>query len=173
MGMIGEDRKQTGLLLSQSIRDNTTLGSLGRLFSRFGIIRKAAEMAAVLRCAEQLETKYQHPLQAAQTLSGGNQQKIIVARWLLRNVSVLLCDEPTRGIDVAARRRIYQVFAQLAEQGKALVIVSSDVEELMAICDRICVLSNGRLVQTFTRGSWSRADLMLASFAGYKQKQSA
>ena len=105
--------------------------------------------------------------QPVATLSGGNQQKVAIAKWLVRGADVFLFDEPTRGIDVAARHNIYRLMHQLATQGKAIVMVSSDLEELLELCDRVGVMSNGQLVETFTRGSWSREEIMQATFSGY------
>ena len=103
-------------------------------------------------------------------LSGGNQQKVVIGRWLERNCQVLLFDEPTRGIDVGAKFDIYGLLAELARQGKALVVVSSDLRELMLICDRIAVLSAGRLIDTFDRERWSQDQLLAAAFAGYQKR---
>ena len=100
-------------------------------------------------------------------LSGGNQQKVVIARWLYRDCPVMLFDEPTRGIDIGAKFDIYQVLAEQARQGKGLVIVSSDLRELMLICDRIAVMSAGSIVDTFERGAWSQDALLSAAFSGY------
>jgi ribose transport system ATP-binding protein len=100
-------------------------------------------------------------------LSGGNQQKVLMGRWLMRDCDVLLLDEPTRGIDVGARQTIYGLLDDLAARGKALVVVSSEPRELMAICDRIAVLSAGRIAATFARGEWTEASIMHAAFSGY------
>jgi ribose transport system ATP-binding protein len=100
-------------------------------------------------------------------LSGGNQQKAIIARWLMRDSGVLLFDEPTRGIDVGAKFEIYALFDALAEAGKAILMVSSDLRELMAVCDRIAVLSAGRLVATFHRGQWSQERILSAALSEY------
>jgi ribose transport system ATP-binding protein len=100
-------------------------------------------------------------------LSGGNQQKVVIARWLLRNCDVLLFDEPTRGIDVGAKIAVYRVLTDLAAQGKAIVVSSAELPELMALCDRIAVLSAGRLVATFVRGAWSEEAILSAAFSGY------
>jgi ribose transport system ATP-binding protein len=119
-----------------------------------------------------LETRFTSIEQSVETLSGGNQQKVAVAKWLLRDAEVFLFDEPTRGIDVAARRRIYRLFESLAANGKGLVIVSSDLEELLETCDRIAVMSAGHLVETFDRGNWSEDKIMQAAFSGYMERQS-
>ncbi len=100
-------------------------------------------------------------------LSGGNQQKVVFARWLLRDCEVLLFDEPTRGIDVGAKLEIYQLLDELAEKGKAIVVVSSDLKELLALCDRIAVMSAGRIAASFRRGEWSQEKIMAAALSGY------
>jgi len=110
------------------------------------------------------------PTQLVSELSGGNQQKVVIGRWLERDCSVLLFDEPTRGIDVGAKFDIYALLGELTRQGKALVVVSSDLRELMLICDRIGVLSAGRLIDTFERDSWTQDDLLAAAFAGYQKR---
>ncbi len=115
-----------------------------------------------------LEVKCQSFEQSVVTLSGGNQQKVAIARWLVRDADVFFFDEPTRGIDIAARRRIYRLFDSLAQAGKALVIVSSDLEELLETCDHIGVMSAGQWTGLFERSSWTREQIMQAAFAGYQ-----
>ena len=105
-------------------------------------------------------------------LSGGNQQKVVLAKWLLRDCDVLIFDEPTRGIDVGAKFEIYQLLAELAAKGKAIVVVSSDLPELMALCDRIAVMSAGRVAATFVRGEWTEEAIMAAALSGYGRRQS-
>jgi ribose transport system ATP-binding protein len=100
-------------------------------------------------------------------LSGGNQQKVVIGRWLAREADVLLFDEPTRGIDVGAKFDIYGLMGALAREGRALVVVSSDLRELMLICDRIAVMSAGRLTGVFERDEWSQDALLAAAFAGH------
>lgn len=172
LAMVTEDRKQNGLLLSLAIRDNITLCDLSRL-SAAGVTRPGRETAVADQARQQMEIRCSSLQQSVGTLSGGNQQKVVVAKWLVRDRSVYLFDEPTRGIDVAARLRIYRLFDSLASEEKSLVIVSSDVDELMETCDRIAVMSAGRLVAEFTRPDWSRDAIIEASFAGYRDSKSA
>lgn len=167
LAMVTEDRKQNGLLLSQSITVNTTLSSLSDRFSRFGLIKGRDERHVSQQWVDDLETRCESIDQSVGTLSGGNQQKVAVAKWLVRDAEVLLFDEPTRGIDVAARRRIYRLIESLAADGKASVIVSSDLEELIETCDAIAVMSDGRMVTTLKRDEWSHEKIMHASFSGY------
>jgi ribose transport system ATP-binding protein len=106
-------------------------------------------------------------------LSGGNQQKALIARWMLRDCAVLLFDEPTRGIDVRAKQTVYRQLHDLAADGKAIVVVSSELQELLAICDRIVVLSAGRLVETFDRGDWTQDRILAAAFSGHARSLQA
>jgi ribose transport system ATP-binding protein len=158
IGMIPEDRKRQGLLLPRSVLLNTTLGILRER-------RPRAEPAGVV--LDRLETRRQSLDQPVSELSGGNQQKVLIARWLLRAPRVLLFDEPTRGIDVGSRALIYHLLNELADEGKAIVLSSSDLDELLLLCDRIGVLSAGRLVEVFPRDTWSREAVSAAAFRGY------
>jgi ribose transport system ATP-binding protein len=167
LAMVTEDRKQNGLLLPDSIRANTSLCSLGEKFARFGLLRGAAERRAAIEMIDSLETRCTGIEQTVDTLSGGNQQKVAVSKWLVRDADVFFFDEPTRGIDVSARRRIYHLFHSLAQAGKALVIVSSDLDELLETCDRIAVMSAGRMVAEFSRADFSGDRIMQAAFSGY------
>lgn len=167
IALISEDRKGEGLLLSQSITANIALGNLSAV-SRAGVVDRDAEQALARRQIEAMQIRCTGADQVVSELSGGNQQKVVMARWLARDCSVLLFDEPTRGIDVGAKFDIYGLLAELARQGRALVVVSSDLRELMLICDRIGVLSRGRLVDTFERDTWRQDQLLAAAFAGYQ-----
>lgn len=168
LAMIPEDRKQQGLLLAQSIKHNTSLGVLHRLAGPLGWIDRDRETAVAERIRRDLDLQCRDLDQAALELSGGNQQKVLIGRWLVRDAEVFLFDEPTRGIDVTARARVHQLLHDLAEAGKAVLMVSSELEELMDLCDRIGVLSNGRLTAEFERGAWSQRALLAAAFAGYQ-----
>lgn len=172
LAMVTEDRKKNGLLLSQSIRVNSTLASLRKRFSRWGVVRPQAEAESAEAFRVSLETRCTSIQQHAGTLSGGNQQKVIIARWLTTEADVYLLDEPTRGIDVPARRRIYRLIDTLAADGKGIVIVSSDLEELFETCDRIAVMSNGRLCAIFSRPDMSHDAIMRAAFSGYLDRSS-
>ncbi|NNE00809.1 MAG: sugar ABC transporter ATP-binding protein [Pirellulaceae bacterium] len=171
LAMVTEDRKQNGLLLRQSVLFNTSIGSLCKRFAALGIIRKQSERRAVQEMARQLETKCNDIDQIVATLSGGNQQKVAISKWLVRDADVFFFDEPTRGIDVSARRRIYRLIESLAKAGKAIVIVSSDLDELLETCDRIGVISAGKWIDDFDRESWSTDQIMQAAFAGYRQAE--
>ena len=170
IGFVTEDRKSQGLLLPQSIRVNATLANLGAV-SRKGWLRRAEEQAEVERLRELLRVRSDSIEQPVNQLSGGNQQKVVFARWLHRDCDVLLLDEPTRGVDIGARADIYAQMDKLAAAGKALLMVSSDLRELMSQCDRIGVMSAGKLVRIFERGQWTEQLLLEAAFSAYSEAQ--
>ncbi len=164
VAMLTEDRKTDGLLLEQPVQVNVTLASLP---SRGGVLDLGEERRrANMRLAE-LQTRYRDVKQPAAELSGGNQQKVALARWLEADADLLLLDEPTRGIDVAARLRIHRLLEDFSRTGKGLVVVSSDVDELMAVCDTILAYAEGRIVGRFQRGSWTRQAIIEAAFERY------
>ncbi len=167
LALITEDRKTQGLLLPLALRVNLTLAALRSVAGTAGVIRRAAESELARQWVRRLTIRCRSEEQPVAELSGGNQQKVVLARWLCRDSAILLFDEPTRGIDVGARFEIYQWLDALAARGKALVVVSSDLPELMMLCDRIAVLSAGRLVATFARGEWSEERIMAAALSEY------
>jgi ribose transport system ATP-binding protein len=171
IGLVTEDRKSQGLLLPLSIRINTTLANL-KSVARAGWLRRSAEREEVSRLRLLLRVRSDSIEQTVDQLSGGNQQKVVFARWLHRDCDVLLLDEPTRGVDIGARADIYAQMDRLAAAGKALLMVSSDLRELMSVCDRIGVMSAGRLVKIFERGQWSQQSLLEAAFSAYAAEQS-
>ncbi len=166
IGLVTEDRKSQGLLLPLSIRLNTTLANL-KSVSRWGWLKTAAERTEVNRLRDLLRVRSDSIEQPVDQLSGGNQQKVVFARWLQRDCDVLLLDEPTRGVDIGARADIYAQLDRLAAAGKALLMVSSDLRELMSVCDRIGVMSAGGLVRIFERGEWTQQLLLEAAFSAY------
>ncbi|TWI52524.1 ribose transport system ATP-binding protein [Pseudomonas duriflava] len=170
IALITEDRKGEGLLLTQSICANLALGNMPAI-AKHGVVQSSSELALAQRQIKAMRIRSSSPQQAVGELSGGNQQKVVIGRWLERDCQVLLFDEPTRGIDIGAKFDIYGLLGDLTRQGKALVVVSSDLRELMLICDRIAVLSAGRLMETFDRNDWSQDRLLAAAFAGYSSRE--
>ncbi|MDD2176731.1 sugar ABC transporter ATP-binding protein [Acidovorax sp. D2M1] len=164
VGLVTEDRKSQGLLLSQPIRINATLSDLSAV-SRGGWLQRGLESRLVQGFIRTLRVRCHGPEQPVGQLSGGNQQKVVFARWLHRQGRVLLLDEPTRGVDVGARAELYGELDRMAAEGRALLMVSSDLRELMAMADRIGVMSAGRLVAVFERGEWSEQSLLAAAFS--------
>lgn len=171
IALVTEDRKQQGLLLPLPIRKNISLTKL-RPLSTLGWISGSKEHRLAAEYVSKLSVRCSSTEQTAGTLSGGNQQKVVIAKWLYRDCSILIFDEPTRGIDVGAKFEIYRILDTLANEGKAILVVSSDLKELMAISDRILVMSNGKLVKEFTDGRWSQESIAAAAFSEYvKQTQ--
>jgi ribose transport system ATP-binding protein len=147
LGLAPEERKSQGLLLDESVTRNITVSSLTR-FARGGFLRFGAERAAAQAHARKLDVRPSDVDRLVRTLSGGNQQKVVLARWLLRDCRVLLLDEPTRGVDVGARSEIYALMRTLADEGVAIVLVSSEVEEVLGLSDRVLVLREGAVVHS-------------------------
>jgi ribose transport system ATP-binding protein len=145
LGLAPEDRKSQGLLLDWTLTKNVTLADLGR-FSLRGLVRRGAERRAAEEQLRELKTVPDDAERIARQLSGGNQQKVVLARWLLRQCRVLLLDEPTRGVDVGAKAEIYRVIATLAANGLGVVVVSSELSELAGLCSRVLVMREGELV---------------------------
>jgi ribose transport system ATP-binding protein len=143
VALVTEDRKARGLLLSSTVRDNVTLPSVGVL-SRFGLRSFAREAALAADVVERLSVRCNDVEQIVATLSGGNQQKVVIGKWLATGPRVLLLDEPTRGIDVGAKQEIYQLIFELAAHGLGIVIVSSEMPELLLLSDRVLVMCEGR-----------------------------
>ncbi|TQJ31170.1 sugar ABC transporter ATP-binding protein [Microbacterium sp. SLBN-146] len=147
IGLSPEERKSQGLVLTEPIFVNVTLASLSR-FAKAGFLDDRSARATTREQIEAFELRPADPDRAAATLSGGNQQKILLARWLVHGTRVLLLDEPTRGVDVGARAEIYALIRQLAADGNAVVIVSSEIEEVLGLADNVLVVSDGRVLKT-------------------------
>jgi ABC-type sugar transport system ATPase subunit len=159
LGLVPEDRKRQGLILGLNCRENTALAALP-LLTRLGFVRRKAERALASKYAQRLRVKTPSLEALTAGLSGGNQQKIALAKWLARDCDVLLIDEPTRGVDVGAKAEIYQLLDELACEGKALLVVSSELPELIGLCRRIIVLRAGHIAGEVTRAAFSEATLM-------------
>ncbi len=147
LGLAPEERKAQALLMLESVTRNVSVSSLSR-FSRGGWIDRGAELGAARAATRELSLRPDNPSVPVRTLSGGNQQKAVLARWLLRGCRVLLLDEPTRGVDVGARAELYAVIRRLADEGLAVLLVSSEVPEVLGLADRVLVLREGRVVHT-------------------------
>ncbi|WP_174722189.1 sugar ABC transporter ATP-binding protein [Cryobacterium lyxosi] len=147
IGLSPEERKSQGLILDEPIFKNVTLSSFGR-FARGGFLNERRERQAAREQIEALELRPADPDLVTRTLSGGNQQKILLARWLVHGTAVLLLDEPTRGVDVGARAEIYGLIRRLAEAGTAIIVVSSEIDEVLGLADRVLVISDGAVLTT-------------------------
>src|SRR5262249_1421255 len=152
--LVPEDRRSLGLITEMAIRENVTLPALHD-YSSSGLIRRSSEDSAAKKVCDALRVKAPSIEMKAANLSGGNQQKVVLARWLSLNPKLILFDEPTRGIDVAAKAEIYQLMRKLADQGVAIMMISSDMEEILANSDRIAVMREGQLTGVLSRAEGS------------------
>ena len=156
---VTEDRKGTGLVLPETIQDNIVLVSLPKLANK-GVRNKEQELSATLEQIKALNVKCSSHTQKVVNLSGGNQQKVVLAKWILSKPDVLILDEPTRGIDVGAKREIYCIMNDLVAQGKSVIFISSEMPELLGMCDRIYVVHDGRLVGELQKEEFSQENVM-------------
>lgn len=159
IGMIPEDRKRHGCLLTRSIRVNTTLSCI-RNISKCGFINRKQEKEITQSYIESLQTKTPGMEQMAGNLSGGNQQKVVIAKTLASNCNIIIFDEPTRGIDVVAKQEIYKLIVKLAEEGNAIIMISSEMEELIGLSDRILVLHEGEVTGELQKEEFSQARIL-------------
>jgi ABC-type sugar transport system ATPase subunit len=170
IALLTEDRKRDGLLFNLPVGANITIGNLADLSAR-GIVKGERERSAILAAMRQLNVKAASPQASVAHLSGGNQQKLLFARVLMRAPRVLLLDEPTKGVDASTRAEIYRLVVELAEKGVALVVVASELEEIIGLCDRVLVVSDGRIVDTFDRGEGGEERVLRAVSAAQAARQ--
>jgi D-xylose transport system ATP-binding protein len=162
IGFVTEDRKRFGLLLEQPILDNMTLAGLKRISGAF-ITDRSRENVAARKAMQSLKVKANSAATVAGTLSGGNQQKVVLGKWLLTNPKVLFLDEPTRGIDVGAKQEIYAEINKLAKEGLAIVMVSSELPEVLGLADRVLVLHEGKVTGEFAKSEATPEKVMAAA----------
>jgi len=167
IALLTEDRKRDGLVMHCTIRDNASMASYDRL-SRWGVLNRRVQAAEVQHKIEELDLRPPLLNRLARQLSGGNQQKLVLAKWLMTEARILILDEPTRGVDVATKVEIYQLITDLAADGIGILLISSELPEILGLSDRALVMREGRLVGEFTRAEASEEKL-LASAAGVKQ----
>ncbi len=164
LGLAPEERKAQALFLQRSIRDNTSTVVLKRL-SRWRFVRRGAERELAQHYADLLRVRTPSIEHEVRKLSGGNQQKVVLARWLARKPKVLILDEPTRGIDVGAKAEIYQIIADLAREGVAILVISSELPEVLGLCDRILVMQGGRITGELDRADASEEAILALAMA--------
>ncbi len=162
IGFVTEDRKRLGLILDQTILDNMTLAGLPQISGAF-LTNQAREFQAGDKARQDLRVKARSVSTIVGTLSGGNQQKVVLAKWLLTNPKILFLDEPTRGIDVGAKQEIYRAINELAKKGLAIVLVSAELPEVLGLSDRVIVLHEGKLAAEFTRREAAPEKVMAAA----------
>lgn len=170
IAFITEDRKDLGLLLELPILQNTSYSSLENI-SHKGIIDKKQEEKLVSNVLSQLQVKYSSLKEKVVNLSGGNQQKVVISKWLLSNCDIFIFDEPTRGIDVGAKEEIYNILRELTDKGKSIIMISSEMEEVMDVSDRILVMSNGHIVSEYRRGEVTSEQIFLDSASLLKERK--
>lgn len=159
LSLVTEDRKASGLVLSSSVSFNTSLSALPSL-QRASVVDRAAERSLVNDLLLRMRIKLASPAMAVSGLSGGNQQKVVLARCVATNPICLLCDEPTRGIDEGAKREVYAFLASFAEQGNAVIVVSSEAPEVLDVSDRIAIFRKGRLTEVIDGHSATQEELL-------------
>jgi rhamnose transport system ATP-binding protein len=162
IGFVPEDRRQQGLVMDMSVQQNVALASLGRL-GKGGLIRASAERAMAADWATRLAIKYRRLTDPVANLSGGNQQKVVLAKWLGRKPAVLIVDEPTRGIDVGTKAEVHQLLTDLARSGVAVLMISSELPEVLGVSDRVLVMREGRLAAELSRADFSEEAIMSAA----------
>ncbi len=159
IGYVTEDRKGNGLVLMGKIRTNITLGALDKIVSR-GVINKKKEISIVNEMVKRLQIKIGSIENSVDSLSGGNQQKVVIAKWLATDPEILILDEPTRGVDVGARYEIYSIMKELAKQGVAIVMISSDLPEIIGMSDRVYVMHEGRVTGELNKDELDESTIM-------------
>lgn len=167
LGMLPEDRKRQGVLLEQSIKMNTSITAMEKVQKK-GIFSSKKETDFVKELLGRIHTKYASIENPASSLSGGNQQKVALAKWLAADCKCIIFDEPTRGVDVGAKTEIYHCINQLAEAGLAVIMISSEMPELIGMCDDIIVMHQGRIRGTLSRDEFSEDNIIFAAMGGEK-----
>jgi ribose transport system ATP-binding protein len=164
IALLPEDRKTQGLLMLRSIVDNVTLPHLGEV-SRLSVVARRGERKAAVALMDRVDVRAKGPTARVSTLSGGNQQKVLFAKWLFKAPRVFIADEPTRGVDVGAKRAIYDLIQSLATEGMAVLLISSEHEEILGLAHRVLVMRSGRIVAELDRDSMSEEAILRAAFA--------
>jgi ABC-type sugar transport system ATPase subunit len=172
LGLVTEDRKAVGLILGQSVLQNMTISSLETVANKWGVIKKAKERSLANEYVDKLKIKTPGLDVEIDTLSGGNQQKVIVAKWLNTKPKVLILDEPTRGIDVGAKVEIYHLLNQLVDEGVTVIIISSELPEVMGMSDRILVMCEGEIVAELAREEAAK-ELIMEYATGSRKKEAS
>lgn len=169
LSYVTENRSRNGLLFNNSIVNNTTLSALDLVTDRY-VIEKEKEMEATQKFMDDMGTKAGSLFDKPRFLSGGNQQKVLLSKWIFADSEVLILDEPTKGIDVNAKYEIFSIINQLVEAGKAVVLISSEMADLLGMCDRIYVMNEGRMIAAFTAADATREKIMQAILRDDSQK---
>ena len=173
LALVPANRRDEGLMTNWSIRRNTSLAVLDKLLDAMGIVNRKKERRLASEYVERLNVATDSIDKRVLNLSGGNQQKVVVAKWLATGPTILILNDPTRGVDVGAKSEIYRLCDELAKTGLALLFTSSEVEETIGVCDRILIMYRGRVINEFKRGEASKADVMFWISGGREAAQEA
>ena len=171
IALVPEDRQREGLVLEMTVAENLSLATLPSL-SRWFFVNRRQEAALVGSLMSRLSIKAAAPYVAAETLSGGNQQKIVLGKWLAHRPKVLILDEPTRGVDVGAKAQVHQIVRELAATGMATLVISSEMQELLSLCDRLLVVRDGRIVGELSCALATQAELLLLALPDARKEDS-
>ncbi|WP_261807996.1 sugar ABC transporter ATP-binding protein [Paenibacillus sp. N3.4] len=166
IGLVPENRKEQGLVLSLPIKQNATMSNLQKITGKFGIIRSKQENVLVDELMKALTVKASSPEMHAENLSGGNQQKVVLAKWFNTDCKVILLDEPTRGVDVGAKTEIYQLVNEMAAKGLGVIVISSELMEIIGLCDRAMVMGNGEIKGVLEKENMSEKNIMEIAIGG-------
>ncbi len=157
---LSEDRKLNGIAVKMSIRENTTMASMDKVSSNFGVISNQAEVDAANQYIDKMQIKTPTVEQLVGNLSGGNQQKVVIGKWLFRDAKVMIFDEPTRGIDVGAKYAIYELLDELATQGIGVIMISSELPEVLGMSDRVIVMKEGVMTAMLETAATTQEEIM-------------
>ena len=171
LAYVTEDRKVNGLILSETIARNTTLANMKAISDKRGVVNVPKENQVAQQYVDAMRTKTPSIQQAVGNLSGGNQQKVLLAKWMFAQPDVLILDEPTRGIDVGAKYEIYAIMNEMVSQGKAVMMISSELPELLGMCDRIYVMNEGKIVAEFPAEEATQEKIMGAILKSDKSEE--
>jgi len=163
IGWVPEDRKQHGLILDMDVKENTTMAILRRISNQLGAVHLRTEREIATNYREKLSIATSTLSKPVKFLSGGNQQKVVLAKWLSTKPKILIMDEPTRGIDVGAKAEFHALMSELAQEGLGILLISSEMPEIMGMSDRVIVMCQGRVTGEFKRGEMSQIDIMTAA----------
>lgn len=171
IGYLSEDRKRSGLTLGMDVESNLILAALEKFLGMLGWVKRAATRGIAARVVDRLAIKTPSLQQKVKNLSGGNQQKVVVGKWLVADTDVLIFDEPTRGIDVGAKSEIYRLLNDLARQGKAIIMISSELPEILRMSHRILVMCEGRITGELSAAEATQEKIM--TYATMRESTSA
>jgi ABC-type sugar transport system ATPase subunit len=167
IAFVTEDRRQEGLMMPRTVKENLVLVKLDKMLASAGMVSRKLEESNSNSVVDELTIKtYDKNRQAVKNLSGGNQQKVVLGKWIMRGPSMFILDEPTRGVDVGAKAEIYGIVNNMAKDGATILFISSEMEELMGVCDRIMVMSKGNLVADIPKGEYDQDKIINFALGG-------